>query len=53
MDATSTMSIFDTFLDNVGANLLHVIPLVLAIGAALIGLAFGIRWVKRWIGRGK
>lgn len=53
MDATSTIPLFTDFLGDIGQVLLSVIPDVLLVGAALIGLMFGIRWVKKFIGRGK
>lgn len=51
MDATTTVTYFTSFIDDIGDVLASVIPSVLVIGAALIGLAFGIRYAKKWIGR--
>lgn len=51
MNASTTVSIFDTFVSDIGAVLGTSLPVVLAVAAALVGLGIVIRYVKRWVGR--
>jgi len=50
MGTGSVISIFAEFTTKIFSLLSSLIPLVLVVGASLIGLAFGIRLVRRWIG---
>jgi len=50
-NASSTDTIFGSFLSDLGATLTNNLPGILAIVAGLIGLGILIRYVKRHIGR--
>jgi len=50
-DATSTDTVFASFMSAVGQTLTNNLPLILAVVAGLIGLGILIRYVKRHIGR--
>jgi len=51
MDATTTNSIFGTFVADIGDVLSTSLPVVLAVAGALVGLGIVVRYVRKWIGR--
>jgi phage-related minor tail protein len=51
MSASTTNTIFGTFVADIGTVLSTSLPVVLGVAAALIGLGIVIRYVKRWVGR--
>jgi hypothetical protein len=53
MDATTTTTIITDMTSEIGTTLTSVLPEVLGLVAVLIGLFFGVRLIKKHIGKAK
>jgi hypothetical protein len=53
MNATTTTTIITGMIDSIGTTLTSVLPEVLGLVAVLIGLFFGVRQIKKHIGKAK
>lgn len=51
MNATTTGSIFTTFIGDIGSVLSTNLPLILAVAAGLIGLGILVHYVRKYVGR--